>query len=116
MSERRHPVKLYVSAEEHRRLLQRAQSCDLPMSVYLRTLGMGYEPKSTMDAQAILSLIKVNADQGRLGGLLKLWLSERPGEGAAAFAVRQVLRRIEAAQIELRAMIKQLNETRGEPR
>jgi hypothetical protein len=77
-------VKLYVSAEEHGRLLQQAQSCDLTLSVYLRTLGMGYEPKSTMDAQAILSLIKVNADQRRLGGLLKLWLSERPGEGARA--------------------------------
>jgi hypothetical protein len=115
MSGRRHAVKLYVSAQEHGRLLERAQGCDLPVSVYLRRLGTGYEPKSTLDAQAILSLIKVNADQGRLGGLLKLWLSARPGEGAAAFEVRDVLRRIEAAQLELRAIIKRLNETPGEP-
>jgi hypothetical protein len=115
MSGRRRPVKLYVSAEEHGRLLERAQSCDLPVSVYLRRLGTGYEPKSTPDAQAILSLIKVNADQGRLGGLLKLWLSERPGEGAARFEVRHVLRRIEAAQLELRAIIRRLSESSGEP-
>jgi hypothetical protein len=114
MRGRRHPVKLYVSAQEHSRLLQRARSCDLPVSVYLRRLGTGYEPKSTLDAQAILSLIKVNADQGRLGGLLKLWLSARPGEGAAAFEVRDVLRRIEAAQLELRAIIRRLNESSGE--
>jgi hypothetical protein len=114
MRGRRHAVKLYVSAQEHGRLLQLAQGCDLPVSVYLRRLGTGYEPKSTLDAQAILSLVKVNADQGRLGGLLKLWLSERPGEGAAGFEVRQVLRRIEAGQIELRAIIKRLNESSGE--
>lgn len=29
-----------------------------------------------MDYKAVLDLVKVNADLGRLGGLLKLWLSD----------------------------------------
>ena len=106
---RRHAIKIYVSRDEHDRLLQRASGCDLSLSAYLRMVGTGYQPKSTMDAQAILSLVKINADQGRLGGLLKLWLSEKPGAGASAFDVRQLLRKIEASQAELRAMVKRLD-------
>ena len=52
------------------------------MSVYLKTLGLGYEPKSLLDAERVGELLKACGDLGRLGGLLKLWLSERPGDGA----------------------------------
>jgi hypothetical protein len=47
-----------------------AKSCDLTVSAYLRTVGSGYEPKSTLDQQAVGDLLRLNADQGRLGGLL----------------------------------------------
>jgi hypothetical protein len=33
--------------------------------------------KSILDQNSIADLAKVNADQGRLGGLLKLWLTNR---------------------------------------
>lgn len=109
MHGRRHAIKIYVSSDEHDRLLSRAAGCDLPLSAYLRMVGTGYQPNSTMDAQTVLSLVRINADQGRLGGLLKLWLSEKPGVGASAFEVRQLLRKIEATQAELRAMVKRLD-------
>ena len=44
-----------------------------------------------MDHAAIDSLIRVAGDQGRLGGLLKLWLAERPGEGASEIEVAALL-------------------------
>jgi hypothetical protein len=94
VGEHRQAIKVYVSADERRRVAKRAAACDLSLSSYLRRLGVGQAPKSTIDAQAVLSLVKVNADQGRLGGLLKLWLSDRPGTGAPAFDVRRVLRDI----------------------
>ena len=90
--------------------MERAKGCDLSVSAYLRQLGTRHELKSTLDAQAVLSLVKVNADQGRLGGLLKLWLSDRPGAGVAAFDVRRLLCEIEAAQGELRSLVKRLND------
>jgi hypothetical protein len=37
-----------------------------------------------------IHLGKANADQGRLGGLLKLWLVERAGQGAPAGEVRHL--------------------------
>jgi hypothetical protein len=52
--------------------------------------------------------VKVNADQGRLGGLLKLWLTERPGDGASTRDVRRVLQEIEATQAELRRLVQRL--------
>ena len=36
----------------------------------------------------------MNGDQGRLGGLLKLWLVDRPGAGAPEIEVRRLLDRI----------------------
>ncbi len=110
MADHRQAVKVYVSFEERERLLERARGCDLPLSAYLRRLGIGHQPRSTIDAQAVLSLLKLNADQGRLGGLLKLWLSERPGSGASAFDVRRLLGQIEATQLRLRALVRRLDE------
>ena len=36
-------------------------------------------------------LLKACGDLGRLGGLLKLWLTERPGQGAPETDVRHLL-------------------------
>lgn len=67
----------------------------LSMSAYARNLCLGYEPKSVAKAQAIRELIKVNADMGRVGGLLKLWLSE-PDRNQAR--VRRLLQELEQAK------------------
>ncbi len=45
------------------------------MSAYLRMLGLGYQPKSLVDNDRVIELAKINGDLGRLGGLLKLWLT-----------------------------------------
>lgn len=44
-------------------------------SSFLRILGLCHEPKSIIDKNSIIALAKVNADQNRLGGLLKTLLS-----------------------------------------
>jgi hypothetical protein len=43
----------------------------MSVSSYLRALGVGHEPKSTVDFQAISELAAARADLGRLAGLLK---------------------------------------------
>jgi hypothetical protein len=107
--DRERPLKVVVSAAERAEIVARAHAAQLTISAYLRTLGIGYQPKSKLDQQALLSLVRVAGDQGRLGGLLKLWLSDKPGEGASTFEVRRVLRQIEDAQTELRQMVRQLS-------
>jgi len=43
---------------------------------------MGYKIESVIDANLVLQLAKINGDQGRLGGLLKLWLTNREKLGS----------------------------------
>lgn len=78
-----------------------AAAAHMSVSTYLRNLGLGHEPPSTFDMEAVAALAKVNGDQGRLGGLLKLWLTERPGEGASESDVARMLRQIEAFQQQM---------------
>ena len=47
----------------------------LSVAAYLRTLGLNHQPKTILDSKAVLEIAKVNGDLGRLGGLLKLWLT-----------------------------------------
>ena len=46
----------------------------MSVAAYMRAVGLGYELQSVIDSRLVLELAKVNADQGRLGGLLKMWL------------------------------------------
>jgi hypothetical protein len=52
-----------------------AGNCGLTVAAYLRTLGLEYRPKTILDNNAVGELVKVNADLGRLGGLLKMLLT-----------------------------------------
>ena len=91
-------MDVWADDEELAEINQRAKALRLSRSEYLRNLGLGYQPKSQFDQEAVRSLVKLNADQGRLGGLLKLWLSEKPGEGASQKNVKDVLNQIESLQ------------------
>ena len=103
--DRKRPLKIYVTEEERGAIGTRAKGCGLVVSDYLRAVGLGHEPRSVFAHEAVMALAKVNADQGRLGGLLKLWLSDRPGQGASTVDVRRLLREIEAAQADLRKLV-----------
>ena len=52
-----------------------AAQCGLPVAAYLRTLGLQHQPKTVLDGDAVLELARINGDLGRLGGLLKMWLT-----------------------------------------
>lgn len=97
--ERQRPLRVVVSVAERQEIERRAAAASLSVSAYLRAAGMGATFRSaTSSHEQVAALAKVNADQGRLGGLLKLWLSERPGRGAAARDVRALLDRISEMQ------------------
>jgi hypothetical protein len=92
--DRRRQLRVVVSASERAKIEQRAHAAGLSVSAYLRTAGLGHPIKSVIDHAAVVDLAKVNGDQGRLGGLLKLWLVDRPGRGAPEIDVRRLLERI----------------------
>ncbi|MCM8735503.1 conjugal transfer protein TraJ [Azospirillum sp. A1-3] len=100
--DRQRPLKVWVNAAERARIEAQAEAAGLSVSAYLRNVGLGHQPRSVVDLDAVEQLIKVNADLGRLGGLLKLWLTDTPGRGAAVADVRELLGYIKDTQDELR--------------
>jgi hypothetical protein len=68
-------LRVPVLPEEEEAIKTNAKAAGLTIAAYLRNVGIGYEIKGVLDQQAVLELAKVNADLGRLGGLLKMWLS-----------------------------------------
>ena len=103
--DRQRPLKAFVSPQEREAIAAKAAEAGLTVSAYLRAAALGTKIKSAADQRAILELLELNADQGRLGGLLKLWLVSKAGHGANTGEVRHLLRQIESLQIKLRALI-----------
>jgi len=68
-------LRVPVLPNEAIEIKNNAANCGLVVAAYLRELGLKYKPASVVDADAVQVLVKVNADQGRLGGLLKMYLS-----------------------------------------
>jgi len=88
------PINVWATAAERAEIERHAKATGQPVSVFLRTVGLAYEPKSVLDAELVGELLKACGDLGRLGGLLKLWLAEKPGEGAPEADVRALLHSI----------------------
>lgn len=68
-------IRVWVTPEEKALIKKNADATGQSLSSFLRNIGMGIEPKSTLDQQHTLQLLKASADLGRLGGLLKMWLT-----------------------------------------
>jgi len=71
-------LRVPVLPAEEKMIKKAAVSAGLPTAAYLRSVGLGYQIKSVLDNQRVEQLARINGDLGRLGGLLKLWLSNDP--------------------------------------
>lgn len=99
--DRHRTLRVVVSATERDRIEQRAMTAGLSVSAFLRAAGLNQPIRSILDHNAVRDLAKVNGDQGRLGGLLKLWLLERAGQGVPEIEVRRLLDRLGELQTHL---------------
>lgn len=77
-------IKAYLSKEEYDRITEKARQTGLPRSVFIKRVCQGFPVESKVDALAVRELVKVNADMGRLGGLLKMWLTNEDAHENAA--------------------------------
>lgn len=92
--DREHPLRVTVTAVEKAIIRARAQEAGLSVASYLRATALGRPVRSVLDHKTVGELVKVAGDQGRLGGLLKLWLVDQPGKGAPEIDVRRLLDRL----------------------
>lgn len=101
--------RIRVTEEERETILENAAGCSMSPTAYLRALGLNTPVHSTLDKQLVLELMKINADQGRLGGLLKLWLSgQEKGTQGMTIEIRSLLKEIEETQALLKTYIRSL--------
>jgi hypothetical protein len=100
------PIKVYVTPEERSAIERNAKACALSASKYLCNVGCGHLPKDKLDQKAILDLMDASADLGRLGGLLKMWLSN--DERLGALDIRKLYTEILSTQADLKAKIREI--------
>ncbi|MHC1479309.1 plasmid mobilization protein [Frateuria aurantia] len=98
-------IKVFLNETEWKQIEEKAASAGLPLSSYLRAAGLNHRVKSVYDLQAVVDLVKVNGDLGRVAGLLKLWLAEKPGYGAQRVEVNQMMVQFRASQADISRLI-----------
>jgi hypothetical protein len=101
------PIVVRVTPDEKAVIESSARQTGHSTSAYLRLLGQGYVPKSIIDNSKVMELARINGDLGRLGGLLKLWLSN--DARTAQFGestLRAALARIEDTQNKMLEIMK----------
>ena len=73
---RLHRLRVSVFPEEKYAIERQAKQAGLSVARYLRDVGQGYPIRSIVDYEQVCILVRINSDLGRLGGLLKLWLTD----------------------------------------
>lgn len=110
------PLKVYCLPEERSAIEENARRAGLSVARYLRDVGQGYQIKGVMDYESVRELVRVNGDLGRLGGLLKLWLTDDARTARFGDAtILALLARIEATQDEMSRLMKSVVQPRAEP-
>ncbi len=101
-------LTLRCTPEERAEIEARARVAGLPLSEFIRVSAQTVTISSRADHQTVVQLARHAGELNRLGGLLKLWLAERRGDGAPAVAVDQVLTDIKAAVAAITAKVEAL--------
>ncbi|RUR17663.1 conjugal transfer transcriptional regulator TraJ [Legionella sp. km535] len=102
-------LRVPVLPSEEIQIKSNAATAGLSIAEYLRRISLGYQIQSNVDKDQILQLAKINGDLGRLGGLLKLWLTQ--DKRVAHFdlqTIKTLLARIQTTQDAMFEVVKKL--------
>jgi len=107
---KRNQIVLFrCNLEEKAQIKANAQKCNLPTSRYVCNLALGYKPQSLEKLQERTRLHNQAADLGRLGGLLKMLLTNNNCAGAVGIRKIQILlRKIKQNQAKLKELAKKV--------
>lgn len=101
------PIKVYCLPTERAQIESHARAAGMTLSTYLLHLGLSLRTKTIIDHQRVEELARINGDLGRLGGLLKLWLTDDPRAAAVGAAtIRALLFRIEDTQAKMQEVMR----------
>ena len=104
-------TKCYLEPEEKAELVAKAGAANLSISDYIRRIVTGMQVPAPERANTIRDLLKVNADQARLGNLLRLALDDdgwRVDTTDETLDVESLIVKIRNTQAELKSIVKDL--------
>jgi hypothetical protein len=109
------PIKVYCLPEERVQIEANAKAAGMSLSAFLLTVGQGYKVTGIVDFEQVRELARINGDLGRLGGLLKLWLTnDRRTAQFGEATIRALLSRIESTQDEMGQVMKSVVRPKAE--
>ncbi len=101
-------IEVWLTPKEEQELAERANTTGLSRSAYLRNVGLNHPIRSVVDLKAVADLAKVNGDLGRVAGLLKLWLTEKRGQGARPIEVETMMQDFRKLQDQVHHIMGQI--------
>lgn len=112
---RHHHLRVPVFPDEKEEIERQARQAGLSVARYLREVGQGYEIKGITDYERVRELARINGDLGRLGGLLKWWLTDDIRTASfGADTIQRLLARIEDTQDQMAAVMKNIVRPRAD--
>lgn len=100
-------LRVPVLPEEEAAIKRLAATTGLSVAAYLRNVGLGYRVHSILDNRRVEDLARISGDLGRLGGLLKLWLSDDPRTAQyGKTLIHAILSRIDNTMGEMHEIMK----------
>lgn len=72
---RQQHLRVPVLPVEKETIERQAKQAGMSVARYLREVGQGYPIRGIVDYEQVRELARINGDLGRLGGLLKWWLT-----------------------------------------
>ena len=101
-------ITIYLTPEEHTRIATSAKRTCLSLSTFAKRVCLGHEVPSLEHLDFWMDIRRLRGDLGRLGGLLKLALTEEKGP---AYELRRLLQEFEKRQQELREALERVRES-----
>jgi len=104
MPSKKRRIAVYLGPDEYSRIQENANKAGLSLSTFCQRVCLGIPVPGLEHRQAVKDILKANADLGRLGGLLKLALSQ----GGDKTILPRLLREIDAGQSVLKAVARKI--------
>mgnify|MGYP003537617260 FL=1 len=96
------PIKVYCTSAQRQVIEQNAIKVGMSLSTYLQRVGTNCSINVQSHNEDVEKLLKINADLGRLGGLIKLWLTnDRKTKLVGQRELHRLLGQISTTQSEL---------------
>lgn len=107
LTRKRRHMRVPVLPDEEQQIKRNAAAAGRSVAAYLRNVGLGYEVRGILDNRRVEELARINGDLGRLGGLLKLWLTnDTRTEAFGEATIRALLSKIEDTQDKMHAVMR----------